>query len=321
MEEPANSIPSVLIIVLNWMKYEDTVNCVNSLLKLSYPNFKIMVVDNHSLNESVEVLKKTFPDILLVQSPENNGYAAGNKLGVDYALKNNFDAVWILNNDCTVRPDSLSALVESYKRNGNALYSNLTLMSENPDVIHYAGTYKIDEDLQPDKYPTYDKLKGKLLEDHKNFLIEKPARIYGHSMFIPVDVIKKYGFMDTKYFMFCEETDYTLSLHKLGISSIFVPAAIITHISTSTFKLSDKMKYVGTYYGIRNSLLFDKKFGKTAYKAVLYKKGGWIGLLKYFVKYYTTPSSIKNEEYYANLGLLHGLIGLRGKRLNPEILL
>ena len=148
MEKLTKSTPSVLIIVLNWMKYEDTINCVNSLLKLSYTNFKIILVDNHSLNESVEVLEKTFPDILLVKSSENNGYAAGNKIGVNYALKNNFDAVWILNNDCTVRPDSLSELVESYKRNGNALYSNLTLMSENPDVIHYAGTYEIDEVLQ-----------------------------------------------------------------------------------------------------------------------------------------------------------------------------
>ena len=321
MERPTKSAPSVLIIVLNWMKYADTINCVNSLLKLSYPDFKIMVVDNHSLNESVQVLKKTFPDILLVKSPENNGYAAGNKLGVDYALKNNFDAVWILNNDCTVRPNSLSELVESYKRNGNALYSNLTLMSENPDVIHYAGTYEIDEILQPDKYPTYDKLKGKFLKDHKDSLVEKPARIYGHSMFIPVEVIKKYGFMDTRYFMFCEETDYTLSLHKLGIPSIFVPTAIITHISTSTFKLSDKMKYVGTYYGIRNTVLFDKRFARSDYKAVLSRKGGWIGLCKYFAKYYMSPAAAKNEEYYANLGLLHGVLGIRGKRLNPEELL
>jgi GT2 family glycosyltransferase len=321
LEKPTEPMPSVLIIVLNWMKYEDTINCVNSLLKLSYPDFKIMLVDNHSLNESVQVLEKIFPDILLVKSSENNGYAAGNKIGVDYALKNNFDAVWILNNDCTVRQESLFELVQSYKRNGNALYSNLTLLSENPNVIHYAGTYEIDEALQPDKYPTYDKLKGKLLEEYKNLLIEKPARIYGHSMFIPVEVIKKYGFMDTRYFMFCEETDYTLSLHKIGIPSIFVPTAIITHISTSTFKLSDKMKYVGVYYGIRNTILFDKKFGKSDYKAVLSRKGGWVGLCKYFMKFYLSSSSFKNEEFYTNLGFLHALIGIRGKRLNPEELL
>lgn len=323
MENQTNqpSVPSVLIIVLNWMKYEDTINCVNSLLKLSYSNFNILVIDNHSLNKSAEVLKKTFPTVSLIKSPQNNGYAAGNKIGVDYAIQHKFDAVWILNNDCTVRANSLSELVNAYKRNGNAVYSNLTLMSENPDVIHYAGTYDIDEPLQPDKYPTYDKLKGALLSNHEHTFIEKQARIYGHSIFIPTDVIKQFGFMDTNYFMFYEETDYCLTLNNKGVPSIFVPTAIITHISTSTFKLSARMKFIGTYYGTRNKFYFDKKFGKTESLLLLKQKGGLLGLCKYFIKNSVTNTSLKNETYYTNLGLLHGLLGIRGKKIAPEKLL
>ena len=112
--------PKVLIIVLNWMKYEDTINCVESLLKLDYLNFNILVIDNNSLNESAEIITKRFPEILFIKSNKNDGYAAGNKIGVDYALKNNFDAVWILNNDCVVRKESLSQLDDSFNRNGNA---------------------------------------------------------------------------------------------------------------------------------------------------------------------------------------------------------
>ena len=314
--------PKVLIIVLNWMKYEDTINCVESLLKLDYLNFNILVIDNNSLNESAEIITKRFPEILFIKSNKNDGYAAGNKIGVDYALKNNFDAVWILNNDCVVRKESLSELVASFNRNGHAIYSNLTLMSENPDIIHYAGTYAIDEPLQPDKYPTYDKLKGKLLSDYANVLEEKPARIYGHSLYIPTEVIKKHGFMDTRYFMFCEETDYTLSLHKAGIPSIFVPKAIITHISTSTFKLSAKMKFIGTYYGIRNNILLDKKFNNGYCKELLNKKGGLIGIIKFFVLSYILKIKPFNEEdYYTNLGILHGILGIRGKFIKPEKLL
>ena len=316
--------PSVLIVVLNWMKYEDTINCVHSLLKLSYTNYKILIIDNNSLNDSVQKLTSSFPNIQLEISKENNGFAAGNKIGVDYGLKNNFDLVWLLNNDCVVRQDSLFELIEGYKRNGDAIYSNLTLMSENPDIIHYAGTYEIDEELQPELYPTYDKLRGKLLDDYKDSLVEKPARIYGHSMLIPNDIIREFGFMDSKYFMFYEEGDYTRSLLKENILTIFIPKAIITHISSSSLQLSPKMKFIGIYYGARNKVYFDAKFGYKESSIIIQKKGGILGLLKFLIRYKfsTKVKRIEFEnDYYTCLGLIHGLLGIRGKTLKPEKLI
>ncbi len=316
------TFPSVLIVVLNWMKYEDTINCVRSLQLLEYSNFTIYIVDNASENESFQVLKDTFPTEIIVQSKENNGYAAGNKLGSDYALTQNFQLIWVLNNDCIVRKESLSYLVDSYLKYGDALYSNTTLMSENPDIIHYAGTYAIDEVLQPDKYPTYDKLKGKLLDEVKDDLTDHPARIYGHSMLIPISIIKKYGFMDTKYFMFCEETDYTLTLHQKGIASRYVAKAIITHISTSTFKLSPKMKFIGTYYGVRNRFHMDRKFPNGYREKTLLKYGGWKGILKFILLNRLLKINYLSEElHYTMLGIWHGIINKRGKVISPEKLL
>jgi len=304
------------------MKYEDTINCVRSLQLLEYSNFTIFVVDNASENESFQVLKEEFPTEIIVQSKENNGYAAGNEIGSDYALTYGFDLVWVLNNDCVVRRESLTHLVESYLKYGDALYSNTTLMSENPDIIHYAGTYAIHEPLQPEKYPTYDKLKGQLLDEHINELKDKEARIYGHSMLIPVSVIRKYGFMDLQYFMFCEETDYTLSLHQKGIPSRYVAKAIITHISTSTFKLSPKMKFVGTYYGVRNRYHLDKKF-PTGYRSKIRSQvGGWKGVLKFVLfNRLLKKNYLSDEMHYQMLGLWHGIIGKRGKVIEPEKLL
>ena len=314
--------PQVLIVVLNWMKYEDTINCVLSLQQLDYSNFTICVVDNASENESFQVLKDTFPNEIIVQSKENNGYAAGNKIGSDYALANNFDLLWVLNNDCAVRKDSLRHLVDSYLNYGDALYSNTTLMSENPDIIHYAGTYAIEEPLQPEKYPTYDKWKGKLLDEVKDELSDHPARIYGHSMLIPVNVIKQYGFMDTNYFMFCEETDYTLSLHQKGISSRYVAKAIITHISTSTFKLSPKMKYIGTYYGARNHFHLDRKFPNGFREKIIKQHGGWKGIVKFVVlNRLLRRQYLEDEVHYRMLGIWHALIHKRGKVVSPENLL
>ncbi len=304
------------------MKYEDTLNCVRSLQGLEYDNFKIFIIDNHSKNDSYEQLRTFFPNESVIRAKSNQGYAAGNKIGVDYALAKKFDLVWVLNNDCCVRSNSLTELVASYKRNGDALYSNLTLMSENPDIIHYAGTYDIHEPLQPERFPTYDKLKGKLLSEHVDELIEKPARIYGHSMLIPVEVIKKHGFMETDYFMFCEETDYTLRLDLLGVKSFFVPKACITHISTSTFQLSPRMKLVGIYYSSRNQVRLDKIYSTGYLKEQLKKIGGWKGLIKFVLidKWYKRKN-LEETNYYHLLGIQHGIMGKKGKILNPEELL
>jgi GT2 family glycosyltransferase len=304
------------------MKYEDTINCVRSLQLLDYSNFTIFVVDNASENESFQLLKETFSNEIVVQSNENNGYAAGNKIGSDYALAHGFDLVWVLNNDCVVRKESLTHLVESYLKFGDALYSNTTLMSENPDIIHYAGTYAIDEPLHPDKYPTYDKWKGKLLDEVKDELVDRPARIYGHSMLIPVSVIKEYGFMDTNYFMFCEETDYTLTLHQKGIPSRYVAKAIVTHISTSTFKLSPKMKFIGTYYGARNHFHLDRKFPNGFREKIIKQHGGWKGIVKFVVlNRILKRHYLEDEVHYRMLGIWHALIHKRGKVVSPENLL
>lgn len=314
MKEPS----TVLIVVLNWMKFEDTINCVRSLQLLDYSNFTIYVVDNASQNDSFEQIKRTFPNELIIKSTQNNGYAAGNQLGVDYALANNFDLVWVLNNDCVVRPDSLTELVKSYHKYGDALYSNTTLLSVNPDIIHYAGTYAIDESLQPEKFPTYDKLKGQLLSDHIAHLEDREARIYGHSMLIPVSIIIKHGFMDSDYFMFCEETEYTLRLNEKGIPSRYVAKAIITHISTSTFTLSSKMKYLGTYYGVRNRYHLDKKFPNGYRTKIMKQIGGWKGLVMFVLLNRILKRPYLSEEmHFTLLGLWHALLGKRGKTIDP----
>jgi GT2 family glycosyltransferase len=141
-------------------------------------------------------------------------------------------------------------------------------------------------------------------------------------MLIPVSVIKKYGFMDTKYFMFCEETDYTLTLHQKGIASRYVAKAIITHISTSTFKLSPKMKYIGTYYGARNRFYLDRKFPDGFRKKIIKQYGGWKGILKFILlNRILGKNYLEDEAHFTMLGIWHAIINKRGKVISPEKLL
>src|SRR5689334_13312211 len=138
MPEPMS--PSVSVVLLNWNGWKDTIPCVESLRQLGYANVQIVVVDNASTDESEERIRAACPDVTLLQSGANRGFAGGNNVGIRYALEHSADYVWLLNNDTLVRPNTLSALVaraESDPRIG--FVGSKILYASRPDLVWYAG--------------------------------------------------------------------------------------------------------------------------------------------------------------------------------------
>ena len=106
--------PLICIILINYNSYDDTVECVRSLINQEYVNYKVIVVDNYSKDhnklKSDSFLNKHC-DVILSNS--NDGFAAGNNIGIRFAKeKYNPDYYWVLNNDTVVKPDCLKKLVE-----------------------------------------------------------------------------------------------------------------------------------------------------------------------------------------------------------------
>jgi len=87
----------VSIILLNWNNSEDTIRCINSLKRLTYQHYNIIVVDNGSEDDSITVLNERFPGITIIQSPDNKGFTGGNNIGINHAMDSGADMVWILN--------------------------------------------------------------------------------------------------------------------------------------------------------------------------------------------------------------------------------
>ena len=99
--------PSVAIILVNWNSYDFSVNCINSLNKCNYTNFKIILVDNGSKDSSIDKLSLQFKDIHFIKNKSNLGFTGANNIGISKALKDNFDYVMLLNNDTLVKKDFL----------------------------------------------------------------------------------------------------------------------------------------------------------------------------------------------------------------------
>src|SRR6266542_4767197 len=103
----------VFTVVLNYQDAADTLRCVDSLGSSNYREQFLVVVDNGSDAGTVAALTKGLSTRTLILSGENLGYAAGNNLGITYALGNDADLVWVLNPDTEVRPDTLRRLVRT----------------------------------------------------------------------------------------------------------------------------------------------------------------------------------------------------------------
>jgi len=128
--------PLVFIIVLNWNGKDDTLECLGSLQQLDYPNFETVVVDNGSTDGSEDVIRSAFPSVNFIQTGRNLGYAGGNNVGIKHALSHGADYVWLLNNDTTVDPNALTALVETAQADPKiAVVGSKIFYYDQPDVI------------------------------------------------------------------------------------------------------------------------------------------------------------------------------------------
>jgi len=246
---PAHDImtPKVFIIVLNWNGSYDTIECVESLKKLKYPDYKILLVDNGSTDDSVVVLSKRFPDIDIIETKRNLGFAGGANFGMRRALNSGAEYVLLLNNDTVVAPDLLDGLIRAAEEDKKAgLLCSKVYFYDRPDVIWYAGgTF----------YPWlgWGRHRGYNLRDNGRFdRVEETGRPCGCSIMATREFCEKAGLLDEEYFCYCEDLDWGMRAEKLGFKVLYVPHSKVWHkVSKAT---EGSRMTIPLYYSIRNTL-------------------------------------------------------------------
>ncbi|MCR4287544.1 MAG: glycosyltransferase family 2 protein, partial [Deltaproteobacteria bacterium] len=130
----------VFVIVLNWNGYQDTIECVESLKGVDYPDLEIIIIDNGSIDDSVEVLRRRFPALLVLETGRNLGFAGGANFGIRRALNDGADYVIVLNNDTVVDEGFVRELVEAAREHKDAgILCSKVYFYDRPDAIWYAG--------------------------------------------------------------------------------------------------------------------------------------------------------------------------------------
>lgn len=240
--------PLVYIILLNYNGYKDTIECVESLERITYSNYKIIIVDNASSDESEIILKEKFSQHIYIQTGSNLGFAGGNNVGIEYALKNGADYVCLLNNDTIVERDFLEPLVENAEKDKYiGVVSGKICYYNEPNKIWFAGG-----SINPWTGITKHFKLNQIDKGKENVQITT-GYVTGCLMLVKREVIINVGMMNDKYFLYYEETDWNVRIRRYGYKIIVDYRSKIYHkISASTSKVSN----LTTYYFIRNRHYF-----------------------------------------------------------------
>jgi GT2 family glycosyltransferase len=242
--------PHVVIVILNWNNPKDTLECIESVYGIDYPGAEVVVVDNNSSDNSVELVSKQYPELHIIRNHENTGYAGGNNVGIHYAIEHDADYVFVLNNDCTVEPGCLKKLVTAASNNPD--YGAVC-----PAVVNY---YKPEEIVLSGQKINW--FSGKIsyrqipVSDIQQEIIE-PDALSGTAILLPVNVIKQVGMFDKEYFLFYEDMDLSIRIKNAGYKLAVVTSAKIFHKESRS--TGPTHAPLALYYGTRNRLLFMKK--------------------------------------------------------------
>jgi GT2 family glycosyltransferase len=245
------------IVLVNWNKPFLTLECVKSIRKSNFKNYKIVVVENGSTDNSVELLTNN-DDFHLIISSENLGYTGGNNIAIKYCLKQNLDFIFLLNNDTLLLPDTIGILLNSAKKDN-------TIGIIQPKIFFYPETDKLwcgptsfNKVLLTSRLGGY----GKWDTEKFNKFKELPFSV-GCATLIKKEVFDSIGLLDDDFFAVCEDVDFGIRAIKANYKIIYEPNSTIYHLESISAGGINNYFYV--FLQTRSQILLINKHAKNKF--------------------------------------------------------
>jgi len=242
---------SALIIVLNWNGIDDTLQCLDSLLNQTYKHFRILVVDNGSLDNSKLLLdeyqKKHTEKLDVIYNPANFGFAGGVNTGIEWALNEDYEFVALFNNDASADKNWLKHLVEAAKPDEVGISTGLLLHADGKTI-----------DSSGDWFSTWGLA---FPRNRGNSASKAPdaGLVFGASggaSLYKTKLLRDIGLFDEDFFAYYEDVDISFRAQLAGWKVAYTPDAIAYHKQGATSK---KIPGFAIYHTFKNlPLLFIK---------------------------------------------------------------
>lgn len=272
----------VAVIILNWNGWKDTIELLASLDQCTYQPLLIVVIDNSSTDSSVSEIKNwlinnetahNFIEVddhrsppaqsegaiwgngkyyVLIESKTNLGFCVGNNFGMGFAALAEADYMLILNNDTLVSENFLQPMIDVAESDpGIGLVGGVITYCHSPEVVWWAGG-KFNKLLIATRL--FDGLSVLELPHHDTF---ETQWISGCMMLIPTRTYSALGGYFEPYFIWSEEWDYSLKVSRAGFKLVVATKSRICHKIGRSLGIMKPLNY---YYGIRNQLIFQKRY-------------------------------------------------------------
>jgi GT2 family glycosyltransferase len=236
--------PLVYIVVLTWNGKADTLECLQSLQRLTYSNARILVVDNASEDGTAEAVRLSFPGVELIWNESNLRFAGGNNIGIKYSFRQGADYVLLLNNDTVVDRDFLAHLVQKAEQD-----KQVGIVG--PKVYYYGDSKRIwFAGGRIEWWKGWVSHIGiRETDTHQYDALRQVDYVTGCCMLVKREVVDAVGTLDEKFYLYVEDVDWCVRARQAGFKVVYVPSSHIWHkISSSSgehlswFKNWNKLK-------------------------------------------------------------------------------
>jgi GT2 family glycosyltransferase len=217
--------PKVTIVILNWNGLNDTVECLESLRQVDYPNYEIIVVDNGSAGNDVKIIEEKYSSYTrIIANDRNLGFAAGNNVGIRQALKTEADYVLVLNNDTVVDPIFLSEMVAAAEKDSR-------IGAVGPKLYYYDNRARLQ----------LRQLYGKV-----GNTVKEMETLSGAAFLVRRKALEDNGLLDEVFYpAYCEDRDFFERLKEHGYKLLCVPTSKVYHkMAATTNREPDSQSYL-----------------------------------------------------------------------------
>ncbi|MCF8262630.1 MAG: glycosyltransferase family 2 protein [Melioribacteraceae bacterium] len=240
------------IILVNWERQDDTLECLDSIAKFlpDTNNYFVVLVDNGSKEGISKILNSEFVfDIKIIQNDSNLGFTGGNNIGIIEAKKYNPNLIMLLNNDTTLVDNSIEKAVVCFENNLKlGVIGLINYYYDSPDIIWQAGFKLRMKDLKP--FP--------IAPNVSNEPIEQVDFVPGSSMIIRNELLTETEVLDENYFAYWEDVDLCHFIKRKGYLVSFLNNSRILHKVKKSTNTN-----LHLYLSVRNQLYFLKKYSST----------------------------------------------------------
>ncbi len=247
------------VLIVTWNRRADVLDCIRSVLRSDRSDLSVYVVDNASTDGTSDIIASEFPQVILIRSEENLGFAAGNNLGLTRMLRDGMDAAFLLNDDAIIAEDTISSLLDAGfdRPDVGAMAPKILLHSEPGTIWSAGGSVDLRTGVAVQRF----------YGEPDDGRADSPSEIeyaVGCAMLIKADVIRRVGMLDADYYMYYEEADWCRRIRAAGYRIFYAPQSRVWHKVEMDRKISDQ----AVYYYARNRLLYLGRSGASPARLV-----------------------------------------------------